>query len=1304
MPPPVITLGAIVDVPAGRGTVRFYGATSFSPGKWVGIELFEADGKNDGTVQGIKYFTCKMSYGIFVKPSQVKLAEPEPTTTVVPPTVRRTTNTRRADAHTLQPTTARPVGHSRTNSVPRVPSNRSIASTRSASPRAASPSKPSSSRSPASQPSPTPSRPSRLGSPTKRTSLTLQPKSAYRSPPQPPEIASPTVTRQRTLDFPQDPRSKTFPSSPKILSPTLAPSQSSPTLIRRRPSPPPEPPQPEPTPEPPVELVSVPEVPVSPSRVQDEQELQELRARIRISDLKRADDQRRIRELETRLQEAEAFVALRPKLQAKLQQQQTDLIAAKRELADAQQLSQRQEERILDSQDQLELVSVDKEVAEERAESAELELEEVKEQMAHMEVELQVLREGGGGEGGNENAIKHSLAYIQLEKQNERLKDALMKLREITQENDQEQRKRIAEMEKDVQDSDDLHIQLEDAFIKLANAETQVEELKLQLDDALGAEELVEQLTERNLMLGEKIEEMRITIEDLEALKALNDEMEEHHLESEKAMQEEMNQRDTEIYEQLRKIQSLEESSQDFETTIVQFRELVLALQSELDTLRAETQTAQHESATAASQNAAMMSLNLKLQSSASKNQARNIDLEVKRIEAREARELLNIVQPYLPQIYVESDMDATNCYLFFQRLALKVDLINTFVAHAHNLPEALTGTVTELLVGVCEMRGRLSNLSTTCKRFAAILRRCDVESFINIGRIYQEMAPMEKRVDMHIDLLRREEFREVECVSDIVKMQSQFDHLSETYFSGFDYDLGERELGYALAFDHDLEMFAASMGLIKTSISAIIQDDDVEVDLGELDSEAEFFGPLQKLLDQCRGAKVLSRKLTKRVEDLTQESGALKSVLIPQLQALNNVVPELVNFGISLAQQVMPHLSDVRSSKVAFHLVTVLDFVKQIAASTVGKGKTDGVSSWGAVSAVITSIMQDAGKLLPLAMENENVVRISGTAPWVLRVDEIKAATAVNVEAERKVAQLNDEIQGLARTIKSKDQHIQEAGVKIELMERRIEAAKKQTETIHDLETEVAKSKKQERAYEEAMEQLQSDLDAFEQENSKLKQAAASAEKKGESVVVPLQDHVVEWFDTATTTGQQPAEPENVAIEGSLETSYLLEQIEALRGTVRFFRSENAYLKSQDLLREIGSLPPLQDPFDREPTPPLVPSHPQDSDSESDDPKPPPNLRTLAAESKLLYRDVIKFTSSPKVVDLSVLRRKRKEESGSVGSGENSRSGTPYQRGWISKKKTPAFQVLERKLEGERLGRRVQGLLERTNALSNRS
>ena len=49
--------------------------------------------------------------------------------------------------------------------------------------------------------------------------------------------------------------------------------------------------------------------------------------------------------------------------------------------------------------------------------------------------------------------------------------------------------------------------------------------------------------------------------------------------------------------------------------------------------------------------------------------------------------------------------MDATNCYLFFQRLGCKADLINNIVAQAHNLPEALNGAVNETLVGICEVR-----------------------------------------------------------------------------------------------------------------------------------------------------------------------------------------------------------------------------------------------------------------------------------------------------------------------------------------------------------------------------------------------------------------------------------------------------------------------------------------------------------------------------------------------------------------------------------------------------------------------
>lgn len=54
-----------------KGTVGYVGATQFSSGKWVGVALDEAKGKNDGTVQGKSYFSCPENHGIFVRQSQV---------------------------------------------------------------------------------------------------------------------------------------------------------------------------------------------------------------------------------------------------------------------------------------------------------------------------------------------------------------------------------------------------------------------------------------------------------------------------------------------------------------------------------------------------------------------------------------------------------------------------------------------------------------------------------------------------------------------------------------------------------------------------------------------------------------------------------------------------------------------------------------------------------------------------------------------------------------------------------------------------------------------------------------------------------------------------------------------------------------------------------------------------------------------------------------------------------------------------------------------------------------------------------
>ena len=54
------------------GTVQFIGHTSFSAGIWIGVALDAALGKNDGSVQGRRYFDCAPERGIFVKEDVVE--------------------------------------------------------------------------------------------------------------------------------------------------------------------------------------------------------------------------------------------------------------------------------------------------------------------------------------------------------------------------------------------------------------------------------------------------------------------------------------------------------------------------------------------------------------------------------------------------------------------------------------------------------------------------------------------------------------------------------------------------------------------------------------------------------------------------------------------------------------------------------------------------------------------------------------------------------------------------------------------------------------------------------------------------------------------------------------------------------------------------------------------------------------------------------------------------------------------------------------------------------------------------------
>lgn len=377
-----------------------------------------------------------------------------------------------------------------------------------------------------------------------------------------------------------------------------------------------------------------------------QRESEDLKSKIKILEKKRMEDREKLKTLERIQEEKDKYETIIQKLQQKYAPQQQEIVELRKQVKDMETEMVAMEEEKAEHDMILEMATLDREMAEEQSEAYKAELDAVRAKAEEYEMEVEILREENEELGqGMTPEEKTSSGWLQLEKQNERLRDALLRLREITSQAEDELKDTVQSLEEDNTELQKYKDEYETTKERLIASESAVDDLRQQLETALGAEEMLEELTERNMNMGEQVDELRATVEDLESLKEIADELEINHVESEKQMQEELDYRDFLISEQAKRVAQLDSSNEEAEYTITRYRDVVLSLQSDLEDMRASQQITETESENLTARSRAMMDLNMKLQITAAKAQNKTIDLELRRLEAEEAMEHLAVVQ-----------------------------------------------------------------------------------------------------------------------------------------------------------------------------------------------------------------------------------------------------------------------------------------------------------------------------------------------------------------------------------------------------------------------------------------------------------------------------------------------------------------------------------------------------------------------------------------------------------------------------------------------------------------------------------
>ena len=198
-------------------------------------------------------------------------------------------------------------------------------------------------------------------------------------------------------------------------------------------------------------------------------------------------------------------------------------------------------------EDRLEELKLDCETAQMEVEELRMELEDAK--VVHEVAEsANVSLEGQGGESGVGGELNQAQDMAQaLNVQNARLREALIRLREQSSIEKMELNRQLRSAEKDLEEAKQVSEEVETLRSLKTEYEEQVSDLKDMVEQGSAYEVMVEDLSDRVLSMEEEIMSCQQTIRELEEAADITAEMEEVQTEELKALNRDLEDRETVI-------------------------------------------------------------------------------------------------------------------------------------------------------------------------------------------------------------------------------------------------------------------------------------------------------------------------------------------------------------------------------------------------------------------------------------------------------------------------------------------------------------------------------------------------------------------------------------------------------------------------------------------------------------------------------------------------------------------------------------------------------------------------------------